>query len=128
MPTVSDYMTRDPLCIQDHETLLVAHAIMRKHRIRHLPVLDDSQRLVGVVSERDLHLLETLHSVDPRREPVSQAMTEHPYSVSPGASLAQVAQEMQSQKYGSAVVVEGGRVVGLFTTTDALRALAQMAR
>ncbi len=128
MITVSEYMTRDPLCIQEGETLVAAHAIMRRHHIRHLPVLDENQRLVGIVSERDLHLLETLHTVDPFREPVSEAMTARPYSVGPGASLAQVAHEMQGQKYGSAIVVECGRVVGVFTTTDALRALVEMAR
>ena len=47
-----------------------------------------------------------------------------PYSVAPDATLREVVRTMAEKKYGSAVVVEGGQVVGVFTTTDALRALA----
>ena len=122
MRTIEQYMTKDPICIERHEQLVSAHRLMRKHGIRHLPVLN-GERLVGLVSERDLHLLETLRSVNPSTEPVSEAMTEHPYTVAPGASLLTVAREMRANKYGSAVVVEGGRVVGVFTTMDALSAL-----
>jgi acetoin utilization protein AcuB len=48
------------------------------------------------------------------------------YCVSPDAPLVEVAREMAEHKYGSAVVVEGPKVVGVFTTTDALRALVAL--
>ncbi len=47
-----------------------------------------------------------------------------PYTVSPDAPLRDVARTMAEQKFGSAVVVDGDEVTGVFTTTDALRALA----
>jgi acetoin utilization protein AcuB len=119
---IAQIMTGDPHCIQCDEPLREAHRLMKACDVRHLPVLD-GDRLVGLVSERDLYLLETLRSVDPAREPVSEAMTDRPYSVPPGAGVREVVQEMRQRKYGSAVVVEGGRVTGIFTRADALRAL-----
>jgi acetoin utilization protein AcuB len=125
--TIADYMSRPARCIQRDQPLVAAHSLMREHRIRHLPVLD-GDRLVGLLSERDLHLTETLRSVDPRKESVAEAMTESPFTVTPQASLAYVAEVMFANRYGSAVVVEHGQVVGIFTTMDALRALVDRVR
>jgi acetoin utilization protein AcuB len=119
---IAEVMTADPCCVQCDEPLREAHRLMRALHVRHLPVLD-GDRLVGLVSERDLHLLETLRSVDPGIEPVSQAMTELPFTVNPTVSLREVVGEMREKRYGSAVVVEKGRVTGIFTRADALRAL-----
>ena len=55
MPTVSRYMTRQPWTISSQSSLSDAHAVMREHAIRHLPVIDDG-KLVGIVSDRDLRL------------------------------------------------------------------------
>jgi len=118
-------MTGDPHCIQSDQSLREAHRLMRACNVRHLPVLE-GDLLVGMVSERDLYLLETLRSVDPGKEPVSEAMTDRPYSVGPGAEVRDVVQEMRQRKYGSAIVLEGGRVTGIFTRTDALRALEDL--
>ena len=119
---VAQYMTREPHCIDARAPLHEAHRMMRARHVRHLPVLDH-ERLVGIVSERDLYLLETLRSVDPGKEPIQEAMTERPYTVSPEASLRTVVQELLKQRYGSAVVVEDDRVIGIFTRSDALRVL-----
>jgi acetoin utilization protein AcuB len=121
-PTIERFMTRAPHTIGFEQTLAAAHRLMVTHRIRHLPVLD-SGRLVGMVSQRDLHLIETLRNVDPHEVEVSEAMTPTPYTVTPRSSLRKVASEMAANKYGSAVVMEKDRVVGVFTTIDALRAL-----
>ena len=122
---VADLMTADPFCIQLDEPLREAHKLMRMRNVRHLPVLKGDQ-VVGLVSERDLYLLETLKSVDPAKEPVSEAMTESPFAVVPGARVRAVVQEMLANKYGSALVVERGRVIGIFTRSDALRALLKV--
>lgn len=79
---------------------------------------------MGVVSDGDLHLIETLKDVDPEKVLVEEAMTQAPYCVGRDEPLANVATEMAKHKYGCALVVEGGHVVGIFTTVDACRALA----
>jgi acetoin utilization protein AcuB len=123
--TVDEFMTYSPRSIGASQSLAEAHQLMRDNRIRHLPVLAGGA-LVGLVSERDLHLLETLQDVDPRSVAVDEAMSERPLTVAPEAALAPVVEEMWRRKLGSAVVVKDGRVVGMFTTNDALRALFEL--
>jgi acetoin utilization protein AcuB len=125
--TVQRYMTTAPLTVESRSTLAAAHQLMREHHIRHLPVVDDGQ-LVGVVSLRDLYLLETLRGVDAATETVREAMAAEPYTTTPDAPLDEVARAMADHKYGSAIVMERGRVVGVFTTVDALRALSDVLR
>jgi acetoin utilization protein AcuB len=121
-PLVKHYMTESPLSIDADHTLDRAHELMRAHRIRHLPVLRGGS-LVGLLAQRDLHLIEALSDVKPSEVKVEEAMTELPYVVGVDAPLAEVVAMMLEHKYGSAVVMEGAEVVGMFTTTDALRAL-----
>lgn len=122
-PTIDLYMTMCPWTIEPHEPLSAAHALMRAHAVRHLPVLERGA-LVGLVSLGDLHLLETLDGVDPKNATVDEAMSSNPYAVSPHEPLRRVAAEMASRKIGSAVVVDDGRVVGIFTAIDGLRGLS----
>jgi acetoin utilization protein AcuB len=120
---IDKYMTPAPHTIGKDQTLAKAHELMREYRIRHLPVLEGG-KLIGILSDRDLKLVETLKDVDPRTVLVSEAMTEEPYCVAPLASLESVVREMAQKKYGSAVVMEGERVHGIFTAIDGLQALA----
>ena len=99
--------------------------MMRSQHIRHLPVLHQG-KLVGIVSDRDLRLIETLQEVDPTKVAVSEAMTTDTYVVSPDASLDEVVGMMAASKYGSAVVTDHGHVVGIFTTVDACSAFAEL--
>jgi len=105
--------------------MTVAHRMMREHHIRHLPVLRGA-KIVGLVSDRDLNMVETLQDVDPRKVLVSEAMTQDPYLVSPDAALDEVVLSMAEKKYGSAVVIQHEKVVGIFTTVDACRAFADL--
>lgn len=116
-------MTHCPHTIGADQPLRAAHELMRRHSIRHLPVLRGSQ-LVGIVSQRDLHFIETLSGVDTETVPVGDAMSTELYTVGPRASLRKVAAEMADRRYGSAVVVENERVIGILTTVDGLRALS----
>lgn len=122
MTTVSEHMTPSPFTIGNDQPLARAHALMAEHKIRHLPVLHGG-KLVGIVSMGDLHLLETLGKVDLAGATVDEAMTPEPYVVPPDARLRDVAAEMAKHKYGTAIVAREGKVVGIFTTVDALRAL-----
>jgi acetoin utilization protein AcuB len=121
------FMTVGPHVITSRHTLAEAHQAMRERGVRHLPVVDDGH-LKGVVSQRDLYLLETLRGVDAARELVEEAMSSDPYVVTPEATLEEVAEAMATQKHGSALVVEQATVIGIFTTTDALKALVSVLR
>ena len=122
---IKRFMTVAPHSSGFRESLASAHALMRNYGLRHLPVLDGT-KLVGIVSERDLYLIETLRDVNPEDVRVEEAMTVRTYCVSPETSLEEVAGEMAEHKYGCALVLEGGAVVGMFTTVDALRVLVHL--
>ena len=124
VPTVGQYMTSSPHWIGADHSLSEARIMMREHRIRHLPVLRGAE-LVGIVSERDLGLIEACPTFERRRVPVEEAMTPTPFTASPVTPLHEVARVMAERKCGSAVVVDGGAVVGVFTTTDAAEGLGR---
>jgi acetoin utilization protein AcuB len=115
-------MTPQPFTIARDETLETAHAMMREHRLHHLPVLERGQ-LVGILSIRDLYFIETIAGVDVEHDRIDDAMTPDTYAVSPGTPIEVVARVMAERRIGSAVVIERDRVVGIFTSTDALRVL-----
>jgi acetoin utilization protein AcuB len=127
IPRVAKYMTWSPLTIGADRPMALAHKFMRSHRLRHLPVLRGG-RIVGIVSDGDLHLIETLQDVDPNRVTVEEAMTQEPYCVSPDEPLDSVVAGMAEHKYGCVVIVQDGKAVGIFTTVDACRAFADLLR
>ena len=127
MIPVRDYMSTIPHSIGSEQMLSVAHEMMRRHSIRHLPVLQGG-KLVGLVSDRDLRFIETLKDVDPERVRVEEAMATDIYAIDPTEMLAKVAAEMAERKLGSAVVMQQGKVIGILTTTDICRALADVLR
>lgn len=120
--TVGRYMTRSPHTIGRDQTLKTASEVMREHGVRHLPVLHGGQ-LLGILSNRDVFLVESLEGVDEEAVTVEEAMTAEPYIVAEGDDLKSVVTTMAESKFGAAVVMDGRTVVGIFTTIDALRAL-----
>lgn len=125
IPTIQKYMSTSPHTIGQDQTMTLAHRMMREHHIRHLPVLQEA-RIVGIISDRDLNLIESLGDVDPKVVTVFEAMTPDPYVVEPDVALDEVVSTMAEKKYGCAVVVQHNKVVGIFTTVDACRAFAEL--
>jgi acetoin utilization protein AcuB len=125
IPTIQKFMSTQPHSIGQEQTMAMAHVVMREHRIRHLPVLTGG-KLAGVLSDRDLSLLETLSDVDPKKVLVEEAMTANAYAVEPDTALDEVVATMAEHKYGCAIVMQNNKLVGIFTTVDACRAFAEM--
>jgi acetoin utilization protein AcuB len=125
IPTIQKFMTTQPHSIGQEQTMAMAHMVMREHRIRHLPVLTGG-KLAGVLSDRDLSLLETLSDVDPKKVLVEEAMTANAYAVEPDTALDEVVATMAEHKYGCAIVMQNNKLVGIFTMVDACRAFAEM--
>jgi len=124
-PVVREFMTPSPITVGRSSSLSAARQIMRKHHVRHLPVLNGG-RIEGVLSERDLLLLETVPGVNPTVVHVDEAMVEDVFTVGPETPVAEAIETMIDRKLGSAIVSDGDHVLGVFTTVDALRALHRL--
>jgi acetoin utilization protein AcuB len=125
IPSISKYMTTTPRTVSGSVTLAAAGRLMQEHDIRHLPVVDDGQ-LLGIITDRDIKYVSSFGFVQPESVPLRGAMSEKPYSVAPETPMDEVVATMAENKYGAAVVVQNGHVVGVFTTVDACRALSEL--
>ena len=116
------YMSVSPTTVSPELPAFNALELMRESDIRHLPVVDEGV-LVGIVSERDLLFAERLGSTRSGLLTVSALMARDPFILQVDSSLSDAVRTMIRDKFGSAVVLDRGNVVGVFTTIDALRAL-----
>jgi len=123
MSAIAKYMSGGPHTIGREQSLAAAKQLMHRSHVRHLPVLHGG-KLVGVISERELDVIGALPGS--KQLSVEDAMVPDVYVTSEDAPLEQVAAEMARLKVGSAVVVKGDDVVGVFTAVDGLRALAEL--
>ena len=120
-----DCMTPTPHTVGKAQTIHFAADLMKKHGIRHLPVLHGGE-LLGVVSDRDVALITSLDGVDPEKVRIEEAITQEPYSVKLDSKLSEVAAHMAEHKYGAAIVMDGNHVAGIFTTVDGMKILAKL--
>jgi acetoin utilization protein AcuB len=118
-------MSAGPHTIGREQSLTAAKDLMHKRHVRHLPVLHGG-KLVGLISERELSVIAALPGS--KSLSVEDAMVPDVYTIPEDAPLETVAADMARLRVGSAVVVKGDDVVGVFTAVDALRALADVLR
>lgn len=126
-PQIVGFMTPFPYSIDIDAPLSEARAFMRHRRIRHLPVT--AQRtIVGLVTDRDIKLvLGPDFGYPPEKElKVRDVCVEDPYIVPASTPVAVVAHTMAKRHIGSAIITKKDALVGIFTSTDACRALAQL--
>ena len=120
--TLSKYMSTNPHSIGIDQTLSIAAEMMDKHRIRHLPVLENG-KVVGILTDRDIKFAMGFQSFDAKKAKVSEIAKDEVYVTSPDSKLENVVAHMAERKLGSAVVVDNGKLVGIFTAVDGLAAL-----
>jgi acetoin utilization protein AcuB len=105
--------------------------MMRKRKIRHLPVVDREGHLVGIVTDRNLRQVVFDPAIQERLGDlaallntltVRDVMTWGVITVQPAAQILEAARIMRERKVGALPVVDGERVVGMLTETDVLRA------
>jgi acetoin utilization protein AcuB len=132
--TAADIMTRDPATAHPDDTLLIAAARMQRLNVRHLPIVDATHRVIGMLSDRDLRTVigNAFFNLD-RQSPagelaerrVGHVMTRDVLTVSPGQSVAELAAELMGRAIGALPVVDDdGRLVGIVSIVDVLRGLA----
>jgi PAS domain S-box-containing protein len=123
--TVGDVMTRDPITLElsEHHTVMTALGLFQQHQIRHLPILDDRQQLIGVVTPE--HIRQVLQPINLLKfKSVAEGMTSEVIQTLPTATVLEIAQMMSEQNIGSIVIVDGQeqpKPVGIITERDILQ-------
>ncbi|HMK87855.1 MAG TPA: CBS domain-containing protein [Steroidobacteraceae bacterium] len=126
-PQVIAFMTPFPHSIDIDEPLVQARKMMREGHFRHLPVTSGGD-IVGVVTDRDIKLLlgPDFANPDERELKVRDVYADKTYVVPASTPVATVARTMAEHHIGSAIVTKNDKLVGIFTVTDACRALAEL--
>ncbi|MCA9738625.1 MAG: CBS domain-containing protein [Gemmatimonadota bacterium] len=126
---VKDYMTTAVFYLKANRGLVGAKEIMGWAHVRHVPVVDEKRRVVGVVSHRDLVRATAVpNQADGGRNasevwsvPVEQVMSRDVRTIAPDASIRQAARAMREGKFGCLPVVDAeGVLVGIITEHDLL--------
>lgn len=132
--SVRDLMTEDVISIRANEDLLTARELMWDHDIRHLPVVDEDNELIGLLSHRDLlQVTEKAESSLPlsaqndllQSTRVEEMMVQEVATTEPDEDIRRAAQLMVENKFGCLPVVSGGRLAGIITESDFVRFLAE---
>jgi acetoin utilization protein AcuB len=122
--TISEVMSKTLHTINADLPLEQAKRQMYDFGVRHLPVLKGG-RCVGILSDRDLKLAYAVESDKAAKLPVGDACQSEVYTVGQSTPLREVAAHMGETGIGSALILDDReKVVGIFTTTDACKALA----
>ena len=132
-----EMIQRNPVTINPEASFFEVRKIIQDKGIRHLPVVDKKNKLVGIVTDRDIreaapsdastlsinemnYLLERL-KVSSFMTPKDKLIT-----ISPDTLVEEAVELMHDKKIGCLPVVEGGKLYGIFTETDALALLVDL--
>lgn len=120
MTTAADVMSQDLITINATTPFAKIGAILERMHVRHLPVVDDDGRLVGMVSDRDVH---RVHAVAER---AGDALGAELLFATPGDDLLDIVRLMIDHRVGAIPIVDdAGRAIGIVSYVDALRVMAE---
>lgn len=119
--TANMYVVSNLSFLSPEQTVFDAYQEMQKRRVHHLPVIQDG-KAVGVISDRDLMFVRQYG--DHKDTLCRDVMSENPICVTTSEQIVSVAQKMVENKINSVLINNSeGNVVGIFTSTDALKLL-----
>ena len=121
---IQQIMTKDVFALKEDSKIFNASEIMAFKNIRHIPIIDDKNKLVGIVTHRDL-----LTSLSRKLMPlqVKNIITRNVVSISPDTSVSRATEIMLNNKFGCLPVVDSDNVLlGIVTETDLLKELFRL--
>ncbi|MDX1521742.1 MAG: CBS domain-containing protein, partial [Anaerolineae bacterium] len=133
---VKDYMTRHPIMVEPHKKVTEVQQIMVENKVRHIPVVGDGKKLLGLVTSERLHIppdrLGSLNVWEITRflaeltveKVMIKAVDLH--TITPETTLEDAAGLLNKYKTGGLVVVDDNMVVGVITETDLLVELQEL--
>jgi len=134
---VKNIMRKDPVTISPEASYLDARALVRERGVRHLPVIDKHNHMVGLLTDRDIReagpsnatllSVQELHYLLGKLK-VVDFMThgDKLVTVNPSTMIEKAAQLMHDHKIGCLPVLEGKEVVGIITEADILESFVDV--
>lgn len=128
---VKEIMTKEVFTVQENEKLSTVVDMFRRHKIRHIPVLE-GRKITGIISRTDINRLTfgaLFENQDGADEAVleilsiNQVMTSKPKVVSEDDSIKEIAEIFVSEEFHALPVVANGELKGIVTTTDVIKYL-----
>lgn len=117
-------MQLEPVTIDRQALLQDASALMKEYGIRHLPVIDEDENMVGFITESDLRHFSFPSMVEDI--PVHQVMVLNPITINPNASIETAARLIHDYKIGGLPVLDKKKLVGIITLSDILAAFIEV--
>jgi acetoin utilization protein AcuB len=112
-------MTTQPVTATPDTTVQEALTTIETRKLRHLPVLDADEAIVGIVSEKDL-----LRA--PGDDPISSVMTRDVITVTEYTEIEEAARIMADQKISSLPIMRSGKLIGIITETDLFKIFLEL--
>ncbi len=132
---VKERMTRNPITIRPDTPVTEAQAMMKREKIHHLPVMDKDEKLVGIVSEKDLLYASpspasTLSVYEMSsllaKLKVEKVMSKNVLTASEDVPLEEAARMMADRGIGGLPIMRGGSLVGIITESDLFRVFIEL--
>jgi len=121
---IVNFMTKSPRTVSAYQKLNFAETMMEDLKIRHLPVLKDEE-IIGILSLRDIRLVQGIDR-DYKDLTVEEACVEDPFMVQLDEDVREVSKTMLKKKIGSVLVMNKDKLVGIFTSIDALTLISKL--
>jgi CBS domain-containing protein len=122
-----EIMTRDPACCTPDHTVRQAAVLMQEHDCGCIPVVDGTQRLVGVITDRDLACRCLAAGLGPETS-VAEIMSLSPSCCAPDDDVQYVERIMEERQVRRVPVIDaGGACVGMVSQADLVRAAERSA-
>lgn len=118
---VSELMSGQVVSVSQDAPVVAAARLMKRFNVGALPVVDGAGRLRGMLTDRDIVLRCVAAEADPRQTPVRDVMSRDPVTAAPDDEVERAAGRMRNDQVRRLPVVEGARLVGMFSLCDMAR-------
>ncbi len=115
---VRDIMTRDIVIADTDDTIIEVAKLMAHHNIGCVPVTENGEKVLGVITDRDIVVEMAEHSYDPYNTLATKIMSDNVYFVRPDVDVKFAFDLMKKQQVRRLPVIEDGKILGMVTLGD----------
>lgn len=131
MMIVEQIMKKNVFTLSPKDTIATAVKLLEKHKIRHIPILDEHQSVVGIISDRDVRdanssIFRSNEHLEDLERPVETIMTTDVITGHPLDFVEEISAILYEHNIGCLPITKGGKLVGIVTETDLLHTLVQL--